>query len=299
MDIGFTDYLHAKFPLDERSLNRQVRALLVNSLQGRPEIRCLDLGTGTGAMLLRIIEWDLTNRLVLTGLDSEPELLDQCRETVEGRLSDWGFIVTSGPQSCRAEDLGRSVELKLHGSKLAGFHPDPTCYDLITAQALMDIVPLDDTLQQVKGWLKPGGHFYATLNYDGGTHLFPHYWSNTFEVRLLENYDQSMERRRVDGKPTGGSHSGTHLHAALMDNGFEILGYGSSDWNMTPERGVYRDQDVICLQTILECIRMEGTAAGGFESPELDAWFLDRLERIRSGHLGLIVHQLDILASHP
>lgn len=296
LDIGFAEYLQAKFPLDERSLNPQVRALLVHSLQGRPEIRGLDLGTGTGAMLRRLIEWELTDSLVLTGLDLQPELLDQVGTILENLLGDRGFSVLREPPAWRAERAGQLVVLHLHASKLADFQAAPSGFDLITAQAFMDIVPLEDTLRQVKGWLKPGGLFYATLNYDGGTHLFPSFRDEAFEARLLENYDQSMERRRVDGKPTGGSRSGARLHASLLACGFVLLGYGSSDWNMTPERGGYRDQDTICLQAILECIRKEGAENGGFGDLELNHWFLDRLGAIHSGHLGLIAHQLDFLA---
>lgn len=296
IDIDFAEYLQAKFPLDERSLNPQVRALLVRSLQGRPEIRGLDLGTGTGAMLRRLIEWGLTDNLVLTGLDLQPELLDKVGTIIEGLLRDRGFVVPREQPPWQAERAGQIVVLNLHTSELVDYHPYQPNFDLITAQAFMDIVPLEDTLRQVQGWLKPGGLFYATLNYDGATQLFPSFREVAFEARLLANYDQSMERRRVDGKPTGGSHSGARLLAALLDGGFELLGYGSSDWNMTPERGLYRDQDAICLQAILECIRKEGAAAGGFADSELNRWFLDRLERTHAGHLGLIVHQLDILA---
>ena len=296
MEIAFADYLQAKFLLDERSLNPRVRELLTLSLKGRPELHCLDLGTGTGAMLRRLIEWELSGRLVLTGLDAQADLLEQARASIAELLSKRGFVATREQPHWRCERTGQSIELSLHGAKLADFRSDQTRCDLITAQAFMDIVPLADTLRLVKGWLKPGGLFYATLNYDGGTCLFPRYGDEALEARLLENYDQSMERRRVDGKPTGGCHSGTRLHATLMATGFELLGYGSSDWNMTPESGAYQDQDAICLQAILDCIRREGAEAGAFEGTELDAWFLDRKARIRSGSLGLIVHQLDILA---
>jgi SAM-dependent methyltransferase len=278
MDTGFAEYLHAKYPLDERSLNPRVRALLVEGLRGRKELSCLDLGTGTGAMLRRLVEWFPVEKLMLIGVDSEPSLLDQVRESFETLESS------------------QVVELNLQCATLADFRGEPEGYDLVTAQTFMDLVPLQETLRRVWGWLKPGGLFYATLNYDGGTHLLPPYGDEAFEARLLDTYDRSMELRRVDGRPTGGARSGTRLLAALVKGGFEILAYGSSDWNMTPEHGEYRNQDEICLRAILDWIRKEGAAAGTLDRPQLGRWFLDRLEHIRFGQLGLIVHQLDILA---
>jgi SAM-dependent methyltransferase len=297
--IPFADYLRAKAPLDERSLNRDVRAELVRQLQGRPELRALDLGTGTGAMLRRLIAWRLAERMVLTGLDQQADVLDQGVELTKYVLVGRGFDVPTEPPPWRAERGGQSVDLTLHCATLAEFRAVDAPFDLITAHAFLDLVPLEPTVKQIRGWLKPGGLVYATLNYDGGTHLFPVYGNGIFEACLLNAYDESMDLRRVKGQPTGGSRAGTRLHSALMMGGFEILSYGSSDWNMTPRNGTHRDEDALCLQAILECIHGEGAANPSIDQEVLKDWLACRLDQLQVGQLGMIVHQLDLLARLP
>ena len=69
MLVPFAEYLEAKFALDERSLNREVRAAFVDALRGLPRIECLDVGAGTGATFRRLLQSGLTTPLSLTALD--------------------------------------------------------------------------------------------------------------------------------------------------------------------------------------------------------------------------------------
>jgi hypothetical protein len=67
-----------------------------------------------------------------------------------------------------------------------------------------------------------------------------------------------MEARRVERATTGGAHSGRRLHGALCGSDFDVLAYGSSDWNITPRQGAYRDRDADVLCMLLATIRKEG-----------------------------------------
>ena len=55
MPIAFADYLQAKFALDERSLNHEVRGAFLDALHSLPQIQCLDVGAGTCATLRRLL----------------------------------------------------------------------------------------------------------------------------------------------------------------------------------------------------------------------------------------------------
>lgn len=280
MDMPFADYLSAKYPLDERSLNRSVYELLIATLAERQAVRCLDVGTGTGAMLKRLLE-SVNVPLSLTGLDQQADLLAMAEQSIKPLLPE-----------------NNVVELALINTTLADFSAKPASFDLITAHGFMDIVPLQTSVQRFAEWLAPGGLFYATLNYDGDTALFPIYHDEAFEKRLLARYDESMEQRRVDGLATGGSRSGRRLHAALLAEGFTLLAYGSSDWNITPVNGAYRDADGLCLHALLGFIRAEGEAVQ-FNADALKQWHATRLAQIETAQLGLIIHQLDVLAAKP
>src|SRR5690606_31855445 len=75
MEIDFAEYLAAKFGLDERSLNPDVRRVCFERLRGAKALRCLDVGTGTGAMVRRLAESEAGASLFVTALDRDPELI--------------------------------------------------------------------------------------------------------------------------------------------------------------------------------------------------------------------------------
>jgi hypothetical protein len=105
-----------------------------------------------------------------------------------------------------------------------------------------------------------------------------------------------MERRRVSGKATGGSRSGRRVHAALCEANFDVPVYGTSDWNITPVAGRYRDRDAEVLRTLLAWIRSESELRPAMDRGELERWHATRRQQLEHGELGMIVHQLDLLA---
>ncbi|MGH8552463.1 MAG: hypothetical protein ACRERS_04135, partial [Methylococcales bacterium] len=99
-----------------------------------------------------------------------------------------------------------------------------------------------------------------------------------------------------EGLPTGGAHSGRRLIGRLVSAEFAIHSYGTSDWNITPVNRSYRDQDAYCLKSLLELIQGEANAVSTFDPEKLQRWYSDRSNATAAGLLGMIVHQLDILA---
>jgi hypothetical protein len=294
VDLAFANFLQAKFALDERSLNREVRGAFLDALRSLPQIQCLDVGAGTCATFRRLLNAGLTPPLSLTALDCDPVLLDFAR--VEAAA--WLRALDQEPhmeESAIQTHGERLMAIRFVASDLKDYRPDRQ-YNVITAHAFLDIVPLPDSLRLFAAWLQAGGYLYASINYDGETALLPVYNDAAFEARLLGHYNATMERRRVDGEATGGAYCGRRLLGLLPDYGFDILAYGSSDWNITPFLGEYRDADAVCLAALLELIGANGQSSGLFRHDQLDRWREDRLRLLRQRRLGLIVHQLDLLA---
>lgn len=324
---GFADFLDAKFELDERSLARDVQDACFASLASRTPLRCLDVGTGTGAMVRRVLDAaNDTASIDIVALDRDASLLVRARGNLRAHLSRRGFVALDDADDTpeadvvnradgarpadptdRADDRDlhaspvhmhdrrRRIRVRFACSDIARFEPAPgERYDLVTAHAFMDLVPMRPLLEGFARWLAPGGLFYASMNYDGETTLLPVYADAAWEARLLLRYDASMEERRVDGAPIGGAHSGRRLHAMLPDAGFEILACASSDWNALPHRGCLRDRDALVVSVLLEAIRRENEAH--CDARRLAAWWSDRRARLEAGSLGAIVHQIDLLA---
>lgn len=295
-EIPFSDYLDAKFALDERSLNDHVRNVLVAQLRGRARLNCLDIGSGTGAMVRRLLDLSQVPELLITVLDCDREMLATARRRIATELQQRRLALDLNGPAIRGESVGQTVVVDFVSSRVSDFNPPALRYDLITAHAFMDLVPVDSTLQRLEGWLVPGGLLYATLNYDGVTSIFPPFGDGAFESKLMAVYDDSMDSRRTEGEPTGGSRAGSRLLSALLARRWEVLAYGTSDWNVTPLAGQYRDRDSVCIQAMLEFIRLEAERAS-LNKDTLRAWFLERTHQLGARQLGMIVHQLDVLGA--
>lgn len=298
MDIPFHDYLEAKFALDERSLSRDVETEFARWLSGKPRLACLDLGTGTGASVQRLLNLATETDLHITAVDLDRTLLDIARERTTDLLRRRGSDVSIEPAGIRARQNGREISVDFVCSDLEHFAPNraPGSYDAVIAHAVMDLLPLRTMTERIARWLWPKGLFYSTINYDGETALFPAYADEEFENRILAIYDASMEERRVWDENSGGARSGRRLHRILAETGFELIAYGSSDWNITPLRRTYRDRDAVCLTALLDMIRDEAVRSGQLARDSLDRWYRERSERLAAGELGLIIHQIDLLA---
>lgn len=332
----FADFLDAKFDLDERSLAREVRDECFAAIAGRRRLRCCDVGTGTGAMVRRVLDAARGAAAIeIDAIDRDDGLLARALEQLRAHLARHGCTTTQvesvgsgsgsgawsedrgtepatadieccpAPTTRRIEALQedrlaapqarRRITVRLLRTDAARFEPAAgERYDLVTAHAFMDLVPMRPLLDRFAAWLAPGGLFYATLNYDGQTTLLPSYADAGFEAELLRRYDASMEARRVAGEPTGGAHSGRRLYAMLPEAGFKIVACASSDWNALPHRGRLRPGDRFVVAVLLDAIRRENQAHG--EADRVAAWWHDRRTRLEMGTLGAIVHQIDILA---
>ncbi|MGH8550049.1 MAG: class I SAM-dependent methyltransferase [Methylococcales bacterium] len=301
LKVDFRAFLDAKHPLDSRSLNREVLENLKQALRSKSHLRCLDLGTGTGAMPKRLIDLDLDASLDITGLDIDAGLLDAASEQLTRKLRNLGFHTERRGRRISARRNQQAVRIGFERVSVLDWIPDGNSgnFDLISAHAFMDIVPLLPLVAKILDLLVPGGIFYSTLNYDGETTLLPVYSDEEYETKILEHYDRSMESRRIDGLPTGGARSGRRLLGALARTGFAIHSYGSSDWNITPVNGLYRDRDAFCLKSLLAMIHGEASGNEILGPETLAAWYSDRSRAIDAGVLGMIVHQLDLLAVKP
>ncbi len=298
MNLDFRAYLDAKYPLDSGSLNRDVLENLKQALSAKPQLRCLDLGTGSGAMVKRLIDLGLDVSLEIIGIDISADLLDIATEQLTRHLHDLRFGTERRGRRISAHRNKQSISITFECASVFDRNLDPTIgsFDLISAHQFMDLVPLELTVEKILKLLAPRGLFYSTLNYDGETALIPVYSDQQYEKKILENYDRSMEKRRIDGSPTGGAYSGRRLIGALANAQFAIHSYGSSDWNITPVNRGYRDRHAFCLKSLLAMIHGEATGNDGFDSETLGVWYSDRSDAIDAGRLGMIVHQLDILA---
>ena len=167
-------------------------------------------------------------------------------------------------------------------------------WDLLIANAFLDLIDVRSALPEILSLLKPGGRFYFTVTFDGST-IFQPEIDKELDTTIEGLYHETMDRRIIRGRPSGDSRTGRHFFAEARNAGAEILDSGSSDWVVFAGPRGYPADEAYFLHFIIHTV---GSALAG--RPELDserftAWIQERHAQVEQGRLVYIAHQLDFL----
>lgn len=276
---SFTRYLSAKQSVDDRALNRHVWQVMAQNLPAAAEhapLRVLEVGSGTGAMLERMLDWGLLHDAHYTALDELPENTAAARQRLASR------------------ELGQ-VKVELETADVFEFIPQVSgrrTWDLLAANAFLDLVDIPRALPPLFSLLRPGGFFYFSLNFDGAT-LFEPELDRAFDELIQALYHRTMDERLTRGQPSGDSRSGRHLFRCLDQAGAEILAAGASDWVVYPSRSAYPHDEAYFLHFILHTVEQALTGHPELEPRRFQAWIEARRRQVELGELVYIAHQLD------
>ncbi|MFC6905226.1 class I SAM-dependent methyltransferase [Halalkalicoccus tibetensis] len=267
----FREYLRAKRAVDDRALNRRVLEELRGELPEGP-LDVVEVGAGIGTGIVRLLEWEVLPEAVsYTAIDRRPGNVSAARE----RLLDRGFVEGDDGRLRRDETTVSLVA----GDAFDVLGEGNEEYDLLVAQAFLDLVELDDALPALLASLSPGGLAYFPITFDGETIFEP---AHPLDDPVLEAYHRDMERE-------GSSETGRRLLSAIPAAGGEILAAGSSDWVVYPP---YPDDERLFLAHVLDTI--EGALAGDL-GDGLEEWLAARRGQLERGELVYVAHQLDVL----
>lgn len=288
-EYSFTRYLAAKKTVDDRALNQHIWQALSQALsQALPQaipqtpLQVLEIGAGIGTMVERAAERRLFPAdAAYTLIDSQPENIAEARR--------------------RLAALPPSFSLQLEAIDLFAFaarEQGRRTWDLLIAHAFLDLVDLNYTLPLLFSLLKPGGIFYFTLNFDGGTILQPTI-DPQIDAQIIDLYHQTMDERVTDGRPSGDSRTGRHLFSKIRAAGGELIAAGSSDWVVFAGRDGYAADEAYFLHFIIHTIHQALHGHKGLDQPLFEAWIAQRHAQIKAGTLVYIAHQLDFLGRTP
>lgn len=273
----FARYLAAKRTVDDRALHRGVYAALEQSLpQLHAPLRILEIGCGIGTMVERLAAWRF-----FTSIEVEAYVaIDSVAANIAVAKSR-----VAGPSFAqfRTADFYEFAKL------------EQDSFDLVVANAVLDLVDLDRALPVIRNMLVPGGLAWLTVNFDGMTRLLPVAGASQ-DAAIEDAYHATMDRRLIDGMPSGDSRTGSALFAALPAFGFEILAAGPSDWIVFPQTGKYAADEAWFLHFIVNTI--EGALSDGvaIEAQALAVWADTRHAQIDAGEMTYVAHQFDFLA---
>jgi SAM-dependent methyltransferase len=296
----FVRYLAAKKTVDDRALNRSVWNSLKREIRNRPSqgpLKVLEIGAGIGTMVERALEWELFCRAEYLALDAMEENITAASSRVPLIAESLGYSVTSGRNGFRFEKEGAEVTLSLTATDVFDFVDqvrDQDRWDLLVANAFLDLVDVPSALPLLLSLLRPDGLFYFTITFDGATILEPEV-DRELDARIEFLYHQTMDRRTIRGKPSGDSRTGRHFFGHIKRLGARLLEAGSSDWVVFAGPDGYRADEKFFLHFIVDTIASAVGETREVDPVALRAWAEARHGQIDAGELVYVAHQMDFL----
>jgi SAM-dependent methyltransferase len=295
MTFDYARYLAAKTTVDDRALNRQVLTELRRLMPaGAPRI--LEVGAGLGTMVARLMDWGAVGAGEYILLDADRQLLDRSRQWLRDWAAARGLRSDPLPDGLRVGELRvRLVHAEL-GSYLEAGHG--AAADVLIANAVLDLVDVPAVLPGLLRLLFPGGVYWFTINYDGGSIFAP---GHPRDDRIMQAYHRDMDERIRYGRPAGDSRTGRHLFDYLRAAGAPALAAGSSDWvvHAGPD-GNYPGDEAYFLRSILNTIQNAlRNRPDRVEPADLADWLAVRYRQLAAGELVYIAHQLDFAGRSP
>lgn len=291
-------YLAAKKTVDDRALNIRVFQQVQECLSEEREegLYILEIAAGIGTMIPRILSQPLSGKVYYQAIDISLDNITSARQYLEKWAAEnCEDFRCSGDNELTMRINAAEITVNLECTNIFTWiaeNTNPRQYDLLIANAFLDLINIKHQLPLLADLLKPAGAFYFTINFDGET-IFQPVSDLAFEKKLMDAYHKTMDARITDGMPSGDSRTGRHLFAALPAAGFDILSAGSSDWLVFPKAGKYEAEEAYFLHFIVQTVMQALKASSSIDAERLQKWGSVRHQQIKSGQLIYIAHQLD------
>ena len=295
-------YLAAKKSIDDRSLNPRVWDSLAGALPRNRQVDVLELGAGIGSMVQRVIEKGLLADCRYRAVDLEEGNVEEAMRRLPAWARGLGLSVEElGEVGMRFSGEGAFMELSFSAANVIDILNEPDIrgvYDLVIAQAFLDLVDLNSVLPLIGESVRPGGLIYLCINFDGGT-IFDPVVDAALEARIEALYHRTMDERVAGGEASGDSRTGRKLFSGLRRIGAQVLDAGPSDWVVYPDADGYSGDDDVFLHAIIDTVHGALASSQGISRETLDEWSRVRHLQVEAGELVYIAHQLDVLARVP
>ncbi len=253
-------------------------------------------------MVERTLDWGLLAKATYLALDAEQSNISEASSRLPSWAAASGYTVENlGRNNISLKGRDQDVLVTLETADIFDFlagESGKSEWDLLIANAFLDLIDVPLTLPDLLSLLKPGGLFYFTITFDGATIIRPEI-DPAFDAQIEALYHDTMDRRLIGGRPSGDSRTGRHFFDNVRSAGARLLEAGASDWVVFAGPDGYRGDDAYFLHFIIHTI---GSALKGH--PALDQerfarWVQERHTQIDQGRLVYIAHQMDFFGCVP
>jgi SAM-dependent methyltransferase len=296
MEYSFPHYLLSKQSVDDRALNR----LVLDDLKARlpvTSMNVIEVGAGIGSMLRRLLGWRVLPPMAdYTLVDLMPENISFARDW----LPEWAGQNKVQVETLTGGDLRLSASasvVQIHFVQADVFDfvgSQPGRADLLIAHALLDLLPLPESLPKLFSLIQPGGLAWLTANFDGLSAFEP-VIDPLLDAQIELLFHKTMDERITGGVRSGDSRTGRHLFAYLEQAGAEIVSAGASDWVVYPLQGRYPADEAYFLQFILNFFETSLSGCPELDQVQFAGWLAARRLQAERCELVYIAHQMDFL----
>ncbi len=300
---GYAPFLLAKRAIDERALNERIWASAMHQLDETPAgraYRILELGAGVGGMLERILARTAVRQLVYTVVEPEATHIDALRVELCAFGEREGYRVDAMDAARLVlTRVDRRVEIQLAQEDVFAFleRPASEAYDLLVAQAFLDLFEIEPLMSLLVSAVVPGGGLYFPITFDGVSSWLP-VIDAAFDDRVEHQYHRSMDARGAAMDRAPRSRTGRHVvyHLARR-TAIAAVESGGSDWIVcAPFGGELQAGEAAFLHALLDGYERELTGQFEDESEQWRAWLTLRRRSIDTGGALFLAHHLDIFA---
>jgi hypothetical protein len=272
MEHAHVGYLEAKRAIDDAAFDADLLSIFRDRLPDAPTL--VDLGCGTGSMLGRMLEWEITDGTYI-GIDADGDVLEAAEQLRTAEARERGYEVIASADELMIGDLAVQFDQADALERLRAIEAP----DAIVGVSFADLVGAEPLLEAARAVATTDTQLYLPITFDDHTVFAP---ADRDDDAVVGAFHAAMRR---EGAPA----VGRHLIAALdQDKG--ALAVGPSDWVVRPHRDGYTPAAQEFLQHIITLIE-----AAVPETPGRTAWMRRRRAQMAEGELWYIAHQYDLL----
>ena len=275
---GFSpEWLALREPVDHRSRNIDILALLRDAFANRESLTIADLGCGTGSNL-RATAPHLPRRQEWLLVDHDPKLLAAARV----QLTAWADAVEEGFETLKIRKDGRELVVAFREADLAADLDDVLAdgVDLVTAAALFDLVSVSWIEHFARAVARRGGAFYTALTYDGVEIWTP---PHPADADMLAAFNDHQEWDKGFG-PSAGPKAVEVMARAFRAHDYDVaIGDSPSHLKEAP-----------LIRDVVECVAAAVRDTGQVAGHRIADWIA-----VRSNGATCIIGHTDLLAIPP
>ncbi|MDX2496228.1 MAG: class I SAM-dependent methyltransferase [Desulfuromusa sp.] len=233
--FDYPEYLAIKQAIDDRSLNQSVWQALAASLKsqvGSHGFKILEIGAGTGSMIIRLLDAGLLDHCQYFAVELEPGFA----RVAENELSVWagahGYrMAVIGLSSWVLKKNEQVIEIQWITADILEIPSDfdSGYFDLLIGHAIIDLLPVPECMPGLLNLVQPRGSYYFSLNFAGVTSFSP---SHSRDFEITEAYHRDMDKR-FPGIAWRASQTGQVMGSWLKEQGHLVVAEGDSNWQLS------------------------------------------------------------------